>query len=759
MKKVYTALNTHLFSSLKKYYAQFAFFVLLMLCGMAGSSQLYWNGAGVWNAANTWGLTSGGPYNQTWATNSAIFDVPASTITGTTITCNGITAIENVTVTPGGTFGTGGTVINIDVANGKTFDFGSQDLSTAAGTGFIKANSGVLALGGTNAYPGGFTLNAGTLVARGVNAVGSGIFVINGGVICSNANRDLSGKPSAITVGGDFTIGATTGLASATATLTFDAPIALGAGTTRKITLGNTGNHVFNGVISGAGSNLTIDATAVGKLTLGAINTYDGLTTISAGTLQINRTGGGTLPNTNNVLINGTGTLQISSNQTLNNLTLAAGATLTIDPGVTLTINGTFFHNGGTISPTGTIAYGAGGILSYGGPTAQTTANAEFPVASGPSNLTINNANGVTLHATRVTGGTLTFIAGNFILGANDFTTSAAGGYTATQHVVTNSTGKLTMTNIGVTPTVFPIGANTTTINPIVIFNGNNVDYSARVEIGLNPTIAYPIIAVNRTWTVRAATTPGVTVNVNFFYSAGHGNANFDYVATVDHGIYAGTAWGINQTGLVQAGSYQVATLVSSFGAGIDLPMVIGNMGAILADRSSINLVAQKQNGKANLNWTINSSATIGKLMVERSADGRNFTTLGNADVAATSFVDDNLLPGINYYRIKMTGTDGKTLYSSIAAILNAASGFDIVGLLPTLVNNNAILNVTAAQKTKMDVIVTDIAGKQVQKIAYNLIAGSNQFSMNLSNLSAGTYQITGYTAEGKSKTIRFVKQ
>ena len=100
-----------------------------------------------------------------------------------------------------------------------------------------------------------------------------------------------------------------------------------------------------------------------------------------------------------------------------------------------------------------------------------------------------------------------------------------------------------------------------------------------------------------------------------------------------------------------------------------------------------------------------------------------------------------------------------KYTYSAAIALLNAASGFDIVGLLPTLVNNNAILNVTAAQKTKMDVIVTDIAGKQVQKIAYNLIAGSNQFSMNLSGLAAGTYQITGYTAEGKSKTIRFVKQ
>ena len=152
-------------------------------------------------------------------------------------------------------------------------------------------------------------------------------------------------------------------------------------------------------------------------------------------------------------------------------------------------------------------------------------------------------------------------------------------------------------------------------------------------------------------------------------------------------------------------------------------------------------------------------------MSLERSANNRTFTGITTITADAVrceqpfSFTDNNPLKGTNYYRLKMTDANGKITYSAAIAILNAASGFDIVGLMPTLVNNNAILNVTAAQKTKMDVIVTDIAGKQVQKIAYNLIAGSNQFSMNLADLSAGTYQITGYTADSKSKTIRFVKQ
>jgi len=129
------------------------------------------------------------------------------------------------------------------------------------------------------------------------------------------------------------------------------------------------------------------------------------------------------------------------------------------------------------------------------------------------------------------------------------------------------------------------------------------------------------------------------------------------------------------------------------------------------------------------------------------------------ADVTVNSFDDDKLLPGFNYYRLKVTNLNGKISYSAIVAVLNKETGFDIVNLMPNVVNSNAILNVTAAQKTKMDVVITDITGRQVQKIAYNLIAGSNQFTLNLGNLSAGTYQINGYTADGVSKTIRFVKQ
>ena len=181
----------------------------------------------------------------------------------------------------------------------------------------------------------------------------------------------------------------------------------------------------------------------------------------------------------------------------------------------------------------------------------------------------------------------------------------------------------------------------------------------------------------------------------------------------------------------------------------------------------NLNYLNGVKQGSANyLNWkvTCTNNPSV-KMVLERSVETKNFSEINSITASALScqqpfeYTDNYPAKGLNYYRLKMIDANGKTTYSSIIAILNKESGFEMVNLMPNIVTTNAILNVTAAQKTKMDVLITDVTGRQVQKIAYNLIAGSNQFTIDLSKLGTGMYQITGYTADGVSKAIRFVKQ
>lgn len=264
---------------------------------ISSAAPLYWktSTAAAWDSA-TWATAPAGTYDQPWASGSDVvfednFGV-ALTIAGPAATTNftTITANENVTVTtPSSTLGTGGTIATVDVAAGKTLDLAGQNLSTAAGTGFIKNGAGTWSLANGNTYTGGFTLNAGTVAVGGVNAMGAGgPLLINGGTIRSNnaTARNLTGKYTAITLGGDVTLGD----ATANGALTFSNNTDLGGGT-RTLTVNSAVSHT--GAITG-GVGVGLIKAGPGVLTLGGTNTYPGATTITAGVLTIN--GAASLP-------------------------------------------------------------------------------------------------------------------------------------------------------------------------------------------------------------------------------------------------------------------------------------------------------------------------------------------------------------------------------------------------------------------------------------------------------------------------------
>jgi hypothetical protein len=58
-----------------------------------------------------------------------------------------------------------------------------------------------------------------------------------------------------------------------------------------------------------------------------------------------------------------------------------------------------------------------------------------------------------------------------------------------------------------------------------------------------------------------------------------------------------------------------------------------------------------------------------------------------------------------------------------------------------------------------MDIVITDMQGRLMQRQTINAIAGFNTIPVNVGKLAAGSYQVFGNTAEGRSKVLRFVIQ
>lgn len=697
------------------------YFLLMMVMvafNVLGQTNNYFGTSGTLNGS-VWSTNPAGPYTSALnTTGGAIinFQNITTTITGASITVAGINATANAAITT-----TGGTISNlsngvipVDVSTGVTLDFSSQAITTSGTAGYIKNSDGVWATGG-GTYGGGFTLNAGTLVARGVNAMGGnatpGGLTINGGVIAGSANRDFSSKYSGITVGGDFTLGSSVAPAVGTSNLTFSNNVSLGNSTTRTITIGGTGLYTFSGIISGTSSNLNIGSTAAGTILLSGANTYSGTTTVNGGTLRLNRTGGTTIPITNNVVING-GTFQVSTNQALNNLTLASGATLTVDAGAILTINGTFNHNGGTITGTGTINYGALGTLSYGGTTTQTATSAEYPAVNVPNTVVINNAAGVNLHANR-TLLNLTFASGHLLLGSNSLTVSILGsisGANSSRFVVTNGTGSLVMNGVDNNNFTFPVGPSTSLYHPATLNNsGTPDDFSVRVS-SATPVCAPAAASVNAVWDISEAVPLGSNCAITLDYTGATTGGTFSTVgAQIIHCGGANYHSG-SVTGTVASGTG--FTEFSPFGITNDpvaLPVKFGNVKAY------------QQGSGIKVDWSNLTESGVVNYTVERSANGQLFTPLGtvsptanNSSRADYSYFDAAPLAGTGFYRIQSLEVDGKKLFSTIVRVSTKGGQADIT-IYPNPVSGNRVsFQATALPKGQYTVRVMNAAGQQV---------------------------------------------
>jgi hypothetical protein len=107
-----------------------------------------------------------------------------------------------------------------------------------------------------------------------------------------------------------------------------------------------------------------------------------------------------------------------------------------------------------------------------------------------------------------------------------------------------------------------------------------------------------------------------------------------------------------------------------------------------------------------------------------------------------------------------MTDADGKITYSTTVTLINAVKGIDVMNIAPNpIVNGTFNLKVSTAEKIQMELVITDMQGRILQKQSVPMIAGFNQIPMHVKNLAAGTYQLFGNTADGRTRVLRFVIQ
>ncbi|MBS1490953.1 MAG: T9SS type A sorting domain-containing protein [Bacteroidetes bacterium] len=155
-------------------------------------------------------------------------------------------------------------------------------------------------------------------------------------------------------------------------------------------------------------------------------------------------------------------------------------------------------------------------------------------------------------------------------------------------------------------------------------------------------------------------------------------------------------------------------------------------------------------NGVAKLAWETESELNNDFYTLERSADGNVFEQITTVKGAGTtsvttdySYVDENPLPGISYYRLKQTDFDRHETVVGIAFIENKGAGFSF-NVYPNPVSSAENLNSNFSGSA----IIYDALGQPVLTV-------NNARQMNVSSLSSGVYMVRTSTGQVQRLIIK----
>ena len=180
------------------------------------------------------------------------------------------------------------------------------------------------------------------------------------------------------------------------------------------------------------------------------------------------------------------------------------------------------------------------------------------------------------------------------------------------------------------------------------------------------------------------------------------------------------------------------------------------------------DFTAARKNNDAILNWSVeNESSVTNRYEIERSLNGVSFRQFqvvasgytGNSSdhYSLMDYKINSLNSPVVYYRIKQVDLDGKFVYSDIKSVRLDVKNFDAF-VYPNPAVNACSVNIDLTSDQKINIVLSDAAGKQIESGALNGIKGLNIYPLNMSKLSKGTYMIR-VIGGSESKTLPVVKK
>lgn len=171
------------------------------------------------------------------------------------------------------------------------------------------------------------------------------------------------------------------------------------------------------------------------------------------------------------------------------------------------------------------------------------------------------------------------------------------------------------------------------------------------------------------------------------------------------------------------------------------------------------------KNNKVTLNWTVADNETVSNFEVERSINGRDFTTVGvvmaSEKIGTENYMFYETVGGNDkvMYRLKMIDKGHDIDYSRILVFSTKATVSNNIKIVGNPVNDKLTFSYSSNASQQVIVKVYDIAGKTILSQNINSAEGGNMLSLPLSSTFKPGMYVVEVSNGTDRQTAKFIKQ
>jgi len=430
---------------------------------------------------------------------------------------------------------------------------------------------------------------------------------------------------------------------------------------------------------------------------------------------------------------------------------ITSGANVVVNGNANLVIADGGLSNAGTFTPgTGTVTFTGTAnstITTIGGTSSLSFYNLAINKTGGSAKLVRNI--GVTNNVT-MTSGVLDVSAYNLDLG----TTGNISGESTVAYITGGTGGVLRSVTLNAPSAVDPGNVG------IEITSAANLGVTT-IKRGHQQQVSASGYSIDRYFEITPANNTALNATVKFYYRdaelAGINESELKMWSSADNGVtwnlLGADAQDATNNFVTKSGIQQFNRITLASAVANPLPIQL------------MSFTAELFNSNVYLNWTTSFELNNHHFELEKSVDGRNFSSFakviaaGNATGTSHQYNYIDIKPlesGVLYYRLKQVNNDGSFTYSKTILINKGNLSNILVSAYPNPTSGPVHIRFVSDKAAKATLMVTDMKGHVVITKEILTLKGLNEFTQDFSRLAQGTYyvQLNGID----DKTLKVIK-